>query len=110
MDNVVPPESEKTSEALEEKVPLNWHIPEGLTSRYAHHMLVQASEFDVTLSFFELKPPIVLGDMPLEEQKQIVRGGITAECVARVTVARGRYSDFVKAFMGVMQSVESKPE
>ena len=106
MDNVAPPELAEVSEDLEERVPLNWHIPVGLSSKYAQHMLVQASEFEVTLSFFELKPPVILSTMPLEEQKKILRQGITAECVARITVARARYSDFLKAMMGVMKPDE----
>lgn len=106
MDNVASPESEKVSEVLEEKVPLNWHIPVGLTSRYAHHMLVQASDYEVTLSFFEMKPPVIMADTPLEEQKKIVKEGITAECVARITIAKARYEDFLKAFMGVVKPAE----
>lgn len=107
MENVTPSESEEVS-ALEERVPLNWHIPVGLASRYAQHMLVQASEVDVTLSFFELKPPIIMADTPLEEQKRILKEGITAECVARVTLARARYNEFLKAFMGVIKPDEKE--
>jgi len=58
------------------------------------------------MSFFEIKSPIIMADVPLDEQKRIVREGITAECVARITVARARYPDFLKAFMGVIKPDE----
>lgn len=77
------------------QVPLRFHVPVGLSSRYAHHLVVQATDNEVTISFFELKPPIVLGTP--EVQREAVKDGITAECVARVIVARARYGDFVKA-------------
>ncbi len=102
MDDVAsPPEPEPISDALGERVPLRWSIPAGVVSRYAHHMLVQASDFEVTLSFFELKPPIILGDTPLEEQREIIKDGVLAECVARITIARARYSEFIKAFTSI---------
>ncbi len=108
--DAVPPESDALPEVLAERVPIKWHIPVGLGSRYAHHMLVQASDFEVTISFFELKPPVILGDISREEQQRILKEGVLAECVARVTVARERYPEFLKAFMGVMKQEESNSE
>jgi hypothetical protein len=78
-----------------QEVSLRFHVPVGLSSRYAHHMVVQSTENEVTLSFFELKPPIIIG--PPEAIQEAIREGITAECVARVIVAKARYHDFVKA-------------
>ena len=89
----------------EDRIPLHFLVPIGMTSRYAQHVIVQASDIDVTLSFFELKPPIVLGDS--DEQKQALKGGITAECVARVTIARARFAEFVKAFRGIPEPENS---
>jgi len=73
----------------EERVPVNFVIPIGMTSRYAQHVIVQASDLDVTLSFFEMKPPIVLGNSESQEKAKeaALRDGINAECVARVTPA-----------------------
>lgn len=87
-----------TGEELE-KIPLHFIIPTGLTSRYAHHMIVQASDLEVTLSFFEAKPPLVVGG--IEAQKEALKGGVTAECVARVIIAKARFPDFMRALRDV---------
>lgn len=82
-----------------ENVPLHFTIPSGMVSRYAHHMLVQATDNEMTLSFFELKPPLVLGGP--EAQMEALKKGILAECVARITIAKARYPEFVKAMVGM---------
>ena len=105
MDDVDPIKPEALPEILAEKVSVNWHIPTGLASRYAHHMLVQATEFEVTLSFFELKPPVILGDTPPELIKDILKQGVLAECVARVTIAKARYPEFLKAFTSAVSGI-----
>lgn len=108
MDEVDPTKPEAVPETLAEKVSVNWHIPTGLASRYAHHMLVQATEFEVTLSFFELKPPVILGDTPPEVVKDILKQGVLAECIARVTIAKARYPEFLQAFTSVVSAISPK--
>jgi hypothetical protein len=108
VDDVKPTRPESIPEVLAEKVSVNWHIPTGLASRYAHHMLVQATEFEVTLSFFELKPPVILGDTSPEVIKDILKQGIFAECIARVTIAKARYPEFLKAFTSVESAISPK--
>ena len=66
-------------------------------------MLVQMGDDEVTLSFFEIIPPIVMDAKTLEK-------GVRADCVARITVARARYPDFVKAMAGVLKTPEAKGE
>ena len=89
-------------------MPLRFIVPTGLTSRYAQHMIVQASEIDVTLSFFEMKTPIAIGG--IEIQREALKEGVTAECVARVTIAKARFSEFVKAFTSVPLDTDKKSE
>lgn len=62
---------------------------------------------DVTLSFFEIKAPIVLDP---EAQKQALKEGVTAECVARVTIALARFADFLKVLNEVPGTEKLKPE
>ena len=89
------PTQEAPPELGQEKIPLQFQVPVGLSSRYAHHLVIQSTDQEVILSFFELKPPIVLGSE--EVQRAALKDGITAECVARVIVAKARYPDFVRA-------------
>lgn len=74
-------------------VPIEWHYPEGLIGRYANQMLVQFSESECHLSFFEIKPPVVLGD-PQEARDSIK--SVRAECVGRIVLALVRVPEFLK--------------
>jgi hypothetical protein len=44
---------------------VDWHFPEGLLSRYANNVIVQAGQYDFVISFFEMQLPALLG--PPEE-------------------------------------------
>ena len=65
---------------------INWHFPEGLQSRYANNVLVQASQTEFIISFFEMQLPILLG--PPEENKAKLKemGSIQAEGVSKVII------------------------
>jgi hypothetical protein len=88
-------DSEKAPNLAEDRYPLVFNVPVGMSSRYAHHMTVQVSNDEVTLSFFEVIAPIVLGSA--EEQREAAKKGLRADCVARVTLAKARYFDFLEA-------------
>jgi hypothetical protein len=107
-DSVKEPEPQPAAaSAVEgENIPLLFNVPIGLASRYAHHMLVQTSENETTLSFFELMPPLLTGS--IEEQKEILKKGVRADCVSRVTIARARFPEFVKALISQLTAEEKK--
>lgn len=104
---VADPAPDPDNQAQEDvQVPLRFNIPTGMTSRYAHHMLVQPGENEVTLSFFEVFPPLLLGSP--EQQKEILqKEGVKAECVARVTIAKARYFGFVKAWESIIEQLSA---
>ncbi len=68
------------------ELPLHFNMPVNMPSVYATNMLIQASEHEIVISFFEAQPPVVSPDDEnrLENLKKV---GIRADCVARVTVA-----------------------
>ncbi len=79
-------------------LPLEWNVPDDLVARYATNMVVQRAENEFLISFFEVKPPIILG-----EPEQIVAQvknlkSMKAKCVAQIIVAADKMPDFVKAF------------
>lgn len=80
-------------------LPIEWYFPEGLTSRYATNLVVQHTEHEFTLSFFELRQPVVLGSPEERKAKLEQIHSVRAECVARVIVSAGRMPEF----LGVLQ-------
>lgn len=79
-------------------VKLNFRVFGRMPSVYAQHMSIQPGQHEVVLAFFEVIAPPIVG--PQEDMvKQLVEHGVVAECVARVTIANGRFP----AFVGAMQ-------
>jgi hypothetical protein len=77
--------------------PLEWHIPESMSSRYADNIIVQPRKYDVIISFFETQPP-PLGGTPEQNRSFLEKlGSIRAECVAKIVVAPDLLPDIIKA-------------
>jgi len=38
-------------------IPLEWHVPDHISSRYADNVVVQPRKHDIIISFFESQPP-----------------------------------------------------
>jgi hypothetical protein len=39
-------------------LPIEWHVPDDLVTRYANNLLIQHTEHEFILSFFEILPPL----------------------------------------------------
>jgi len=104
MDAAPPDKPNPDVETVRTEVPLLFNIPIGMTSRYAHQMTVQGAENEVVLSFFEIIPPLLAGSA--EEQTATLQKGVRAECVARITIAKARYPDFVKTMQDILNALQ----
>ncbi len=93
----------------EKQVPIEWHIPEDLISGYATNMVVQHSEQEYVLSFFELLPPIILGT-PQELEKLDTMSSVRAECIARIIVSAERMPKFIQVLQQTLERVAAKQE
>jgi hypothetical protein len=81
-------------------LPIEWHVPDDLVTRYANNLLVQHTEHEFIVSFFEMLPPLAVGS-PEEQAAQLQAiGAVRAECVARVVVSADRMASFVEALRG----------
>jgi hypothetical protein len=66
---------------------IDWHFPEGMQSRYADNVLVQAAQYNIVISFFEAQLPILLGQ-PEENKQQLEElGSVRANCVGKIVVS-----------------------
>jgi len=92
-----------SEEAEQVKLKLEWRIPEGLAGRYATNMVVQRTEHEFVLSFFEVYPPMVIGS-PDEIKTQLEQlETVRAECIARIIVAASRMPEFVEVLQKNLQ-------
>src|SRR5262245_43564203 len=76
-------------EKKEHRVPIEWRIPDHIISRYATNLVAQRTENEFVLSFFELHPTLILGEIPDNIES------IPAECVGRIIIARDKMPEFV---------------
>lgn len=79
-------------------------------SRYATHIVVQHTEHEFIISFFEVQPPVLLG-MPEEIEARLEQiESIRADCVARVIVAAERMPEFVRVLQDNLDTYPSRKE
>jgi hypothetical protein len=82
--------------------PVQWEVPEKVTSRYATHFVVQQAEHEVYLSFFEIPPPFLFGP-PTEGDPSLT---LRAQCFARVIVSFDKVPDLIR----LLQEVQQQPQ
>lgn len=95
-----PKRSEKPEKSNYKAVPIKHVFPEGQGSLFSNHITVQHSnEGEFTISFFEVRQPLVLGE-PEDVTKQWAE--ITtaeATCLARIVVSAARMPKLIGALI-----------
>jgi hypothetical protein len=89
------------------EIPIEWDIPDNLVARYATNMVVQRLENEYLISFFEVKPPIILVEPDEIESKLKELKSIRANCVAQIIISEDKMPSFVSALeSNLKQSIE----
>lgn len=86
---------EEAAEMQEKALPLEWHFPETLVSRYATNMTIQYTGQEYILSFFEARPPLIIGAPEVVREALERVEAVRAECFARIIVSKDRMPNFV---------------
>lgn len=99
--------NQKTSSKKDRnEIPLHFNISLDMPSVYATNVLIQASEHEVIISFFEAQQPFFLEENEAENIETLKKVGIRAECVARVTVAKARFKGFAQAMSSLAEQLK----
>lgn len=78
-------------------IPVEWHIPDQIESRYATNVLVQAGQNEIVISFFETQLPILTGT-PEENAARLEQlASIRANCIGRIIVAPDLVPNIISA-------------
>ena len=83
--------------AQEVTLPVEWHVPDNVQNRYAHHVLVQPGKHEITLFFFETQIPPFVGPPELHREYLLKQGSVRFECVGKMTVAPQLVPEIIKA-------------
>lgn len=88
-------ENEQASQHI--ALPVEWHVSEQISSRYADNVVIQTKKHDATISFFEVQIPPFVGNV--EETRTFLekRGPLQAECVGKMIVAVDFLPELIQA-------------
>lgn len=79
-------------------VPIDYHGAGETPAVYANHVVIQHTDHEFVVTFFELLPPLMSPD-PARLAKEMARiKSVPARPVARIVMAPGRAQEFVAAF------------
>ena len=99
-----------TGERPKVQVPIEWHISEDLDSKYATNLVIQHSEHEFIIDFFEMRHPLILGNpQQVREQREKLES-VRAECVARIIVSPDRMQEFIDAIQANLDKYEGKEQ
>lgn len=98
--------SDQEEQPEEREIPIEWYVPDSIVSQYATNMVVQHFEHEFIISFFETKPPLIIG-LPSKEQLQSLTS-IRSTCIARIVVTTARMPTFVNALQTNLEKWLSK--
>ena len=90
------------------ELPIDWQFPKDLSSRYATHLIVQHTEHEFVLSFFEILPPTIFGPPEAVSAKLELLSAIPAVCVGRIVVAADRMPAFVAVLQENLERYQSR--
>lgn len=97
--------------------PIVWQSPEGIRSKIATNLVVQHTEHEFILSFFEIKSPLILGTAEEKAEQLANIETVFASCVARIVITPGRMEQFLHLmkenfdnFVKKLDEEEQEPE
>jgi hypothetical protein len=78
-------------------LPIDWHVPDTVQSRYVNNVIVQPGKHEIVIFFFETQVPPFAGP-PQEYGRYLQRQGtIRAECVGKMVVDPELMPEIIKA-------------
>jgi len=92
----MPVKKKKPARKGEVKLPIEWRYPEDLKTRFANQMVVQFSDPEYFISFFEVRLPIMTGDTQETDKRLHALKTVPAECVSRIVVSKERMGNFIE--------------
>jgi hypothetical protein len=92
-------EAEQEEEQLSPVInlPFEWSVPDNVQSQYASAVFVQSGPYEIALSFFETRPPILAGTPEENRVKLEQLGSIHSKCVGRIIIDPDLVPKFIEA-------------
>lgn len=88
--------SEEEEEPGALAVPIEWQIPDDMIPRYATNFVVQSTGHEFVISFFEVRPPFLLGAPEDRKARLEELGSVPARCVAQIVLSPTRMAELIR--------------
>jgi hypothetical protein len=79
------------------RIPIEWYFPDDLAGVPASHALLQHDDDEYHISFFEIPPPIVLGNSKQRADQLKAIDKVRATCRARIVMSEQHFKAFAEA-------------
>ncbi len=89
-------------------ISVNLHTPPGFPSQYATNLVVQHTEHEFVITFFEMRPPPLLGTEQKKRKQLDAVKEIDATCLARIIVSPNRMGEFIQVMQDNLKTFEGK--
>lgn len=78
--------------------PIEWRVPDNLPALRATNLTISATDGEIIVQFFEVKPPLLIGSPENVQARANEITSIPAICLARFVISPARLRDFAKVF------------
>lgn len=85
-------------------VRIDFHIPPDFPVRYASNLVVQHTKHDFTITFFDIRPPLLIGTMDEKAAQLEEVAVLTGIPLARIVVAASRMHEFVRVMQDNLET------
>ncbi len=87
---------------------VDFDIPPDFPTRYASNLVVQHTEHDFTITFFDIRPPLLVGTAEEKASQLGAIEAVKAAPIARIIVAASRMAEFVRVLQDNLKTYETK--
>jgi len=96
------------ADAEAREVQLNLHVPEGFRTLFATNLIVQHTEHEFVITFFEVVPPALLGTAEMKKEQLESIKEVAGTCLARIAVPASRMESFVQVFVDNLSTYKAR--
>lgn len=97
-------------EGIKVSMKIDFEVPPEARSMYANHMIVQRTQDETMVTFFELFPPMILGTPAQQQEAYSKVETIKARFVVRVSMPLTKLRKFAKAIAQVAEGLPAEEE
>lgn len=101
--------SDSEAEAYSKELEIKRVVPSDLQAKFANDLVIQNQSEHFVLSFFEMFPPMIIGDTTdeIREAYEAIEA-VEARCVARIIVTPKMLKGFIDALTKNVQNYERR--